>query len=69
MSAKSRSLSIACVQLGPRKLSIIRGSRVSTIQGLPKVNGRAVGTFRIVRYIVSVCYSGVSVKWGSTVLR
>ena len=32
-----------------------------------EVNGRAVGTFRIVRYIVGVCYSGVSVKRGSTV--
>ena len=33
-----------------------------------EVNGMAVGTFRIVCYIVGVCYSGVSVKWGSTVL-
>ena len=33
-----------------------------------EVNGRAVGTFRIARYIVGVRYSGVSVKWGSTVL-
>ena len=32
-----------------------------------EVNGRAVGTFRIVRYIVGVRYSGVSVKRGSTV--
>ena len=31
------------------------------------VNGRAIWTFRIVRYIVGVCYSGVSVKRGSTV--
>ena len=29
-----------------------------------EVNGRAVGTFRIVHYIVGVCYSGMSVKWG-----
>ena len=32
-----------------------------------EVNGRAVGTFRIVRYILGVCYSGVFVKWGSNV--
>ena len=32
-----------------------------------EVNGRAVGTFIIVRYIVGIRYSGVSVKWGSTV--
>ena len=34
-----------------------------------EVNGRAIGTFRYVRYIVGVRYSGVSVKWGSTVCR
>ena len=34
-----------------------------------EVNGRAVGTFRIVCYIVGVRYSGVSVKRGSTVYR
>ena len=56
MSAKSGLLSIACVQLGLRKLSVIRSSGVSTIQGLLKyeVNGRVIGTFRIVRYIVGV---------------
>ena len=32
-----------------------------------EVNGRAVGTFIIVRYIVGVHYSGVSVKRGFTV--
>ena len=32
-----------------------------------EVDGRAIGTFRIVRYIVGVSYSGVSVKRGSTV--
>ena len=32
-----------------------------------EVNGRTVGTFRIVRYIMSVHFSGVSVKMGSTV--
>ena len=33
-----------------------------------EVNGRTVGTFRIVRYVVGVCFSGVSIKRGSTVL-
>ena len=32
-----------------------------------EVNGLTVGTFRIVRYIMGVCCSGVYVKWGSTV--
>ena len=32
-----------------------------------EVNGRTVGTFRIVRYIMGVHFSGVSVKMGSTV--
>ena len=36
MSAKSESLRIACIQLGLRKLSVIRSSRMSTIQGLLK---------------------------------
>ena len=36
MSAKSGSLSIACVQLGPQILSIIQSSGVSAIQGLLK---------------------------------
>ena len=31
-----------------------------------EVNGRAILTFRIVRHIVGVRYSRVSVKWGST---
>ena len=30
------SLSIACIQFGPRKLSVIQSSRVSAIQGLLK---------------------------------
>ena len=33
-----------------------------------EVNGKTVGTFRIVRYTMGVHYSGVSVKWGSTVV-
>ena len=43
---------------------------MSAIQGLLlsiEVNGRIVGTFRIVCYIVGVRFSGVSVKRGSTV--
>ena len=36
VSAKSGLLSIACVQLGPRKLSVIQSSGVSAIQGLLK---------------------------------
>jgi len=42
---KLGSLSIVCVQLGPQKLSVIRSSRVSTIQGSLsiEVNGRTVG--------------------------
>ena len=53
MSTKSGLLSIVHVQLGPQKLSIIRGSGMSAVRG---VNGRTVGTFRIiiVRYIVGV---------------
>ena len=72
MCANSGSLSIACLRLGPRKLSVIRSSGVSAIQGLLlsiEVNGRAIRTFRIVRYIVGVRYSGVSVKRGSTVFK
>ena len=55
-STKSGLLSIVCVQLGPQKLSIIRSSEVSAIQGLLsiEVNGKTVVTFRIVRYIVGV---------------
>ena len=34
-----------------------------------EVNGRAVGIFRIVHYIMGVRYSGVSVKRGSTVFQ
>ena len=56
MSTKSGSLSIVSVKLGAQKLSIIRSSGVSAIQGLHiEVNGRTVGTFGIVRYIVDVC--------------
>ena len=48
---------------------VIRSSGVSAIQGLLniEVNGKIVGTFRNVRYIMDVRFSGVSVKRGSTV--
>ena len=47
---------IVSVQLGAQKLSVIWSSRVSAIQELHiEVNGRTVGTFGIVRYIVDVC--------------
>ena len=56
MSAKSGLLSIVCIQLGLRKLSVIQSSGVSAIQRLHiEVNGGAVGIFRIVCYIVGVC--------------
>ena len=69
MSVKSGSLSIACVHLGPQKLSVIWSSGMFAIKGCLniEVNGRTVGTFRIVRYIMDVHFSGVSVKRGSTV--
>ena len=56
----SGSLSIVCVQLGLRKLSVIRSSGVSAIQGCLsiEVNGRTVGTFRIVHYIISWVSAG-----------
>ena len=66
MSAKFGSLSIYCLcTIGTAKTVHY------TVAGCPlfrgKVNGRAVGIFRIVRYSVGVRYSGVSVKRGSTV--
>ena len=36
MSAKSGSLSIVCVPLGPQKMSVVQSSGVSAIQGLLK---------------------------------
>ena len=60
MSAKLGLLSIACVQLGPRKLSVMQSSGVSAMQGLStEVNGKTVWTFRIVHYIVGVHFLGV----------
>ena len=50
-------------------LSVIRSSRVYTIQGLLKYSSEWKDSrdFRIVRYIVGVHFSEVSVKQGSTV--
>ena len=69
MPAKSGSLSIACIQLGLQKLSVIRSSGCPLFRGCLsiEVNERTVGTFRIVCYIVGVHCSGVSIKWSSTV--
>ena len=61
MSAKSGSLSIVRLHLGPRKVSVIRNSGVSVIrnsgvsaiQGI-EVNGMTGRTCGIVRYIVSI---------------
>ena len=47
MSTKSGLLIIVCVQFGRRELSVIRRGCLSI-----EVNGRTVGTFGIVRYIV-----------------
>ena len=64
-----RSLSIACVQLRPRNCPLYRVAWCPLCRGCLsiEVNGRTVGTFRIVRYIVGVRYSGVFIKRGSTV--
>ena len=72
MSAKSGLLSIVCVQLGPRKLSIIRTREVAAKQGFLKysntiLNGNAVGTKVSVRHRLGGHESGVFVKRGSTV--
>ena len=72
MSAKSRSLRIACVYtIGTAKTVRygVAGCRLFRGCLSIEVNGRAIGTFRIVRYIVDVRYSAVSVKRGSTVLH
>ena len=70
MSAKSGSLSTSiawdrekCLLYGVAGCPLFRGCLSI------EVNGRAVGTFRTVRYTVDVRYSGVSVKQGSTVVQ
>ena len=68
--AKSGSWSIVCIQsvcetcplCGVVGCLLFRGCLII------KVNGRTVGTFRIVRYIVGICCWGVSIKWDSAVL-
>ena len=69
MSTKLGSSSIVCVKLSPQKLPVIQSSRCLLLRGCLSIemNGSTVGTFGIVHYIVGVCFSGVSVKWGSTV--
>jgi len=56
VSAKLGFLSIVHVQLGPQKLSVIQSSKVSAFRGciIIEVNGRKVGTFGIVHYIMGV---------------
>ena len=53
MSAKSGSLSIVCVQLGPRKVSVIQSSGVSAIQGI-EVNGRTIGSLSVILWVSAV---------------
>ena len=69
MSAKSGSLSIAYVHLGPRNCLLYEVAGCPLFRGCLsiKVNGRTVRNFRIVHYIVGVRCSGVPVKQGSTV--
>ena len=57
-----------CIQLGPRKLSVIWSSGVSAFQGLLsiEVNGRTVGTSGIVRYIIdSIAILSMVISWVS----
>ena len=67
--AKLGLLSITCVHMGPN-CPLYRAARCPLFRGCLsiEVNGRTVGTFRIVHYIMGVYFSGVSVKPGSTVL-
>ena len=70
MSAKSGLLSIVCIQLGPRKLSVIRSSGVATKQRFLKYysDSDAVGTKVSVRHRQGGRESGVVGKRGSTVV-
>ena len=69
MSTKLGSLSVACVQLGRENCLLYEVAGCSLFRGClsDEVNGRGVGTFRIVCYIMGVRCSGVSIKQGSTV--
>ena len=51
MSTKSE---VVIIESAKKKLSTIRSSGVSIVQGVAEVNVRPVGTFRIVHYIVGV---------------
>ena len=69
MSAKSGSLSTAAYSWDRENCPLYGVAGCPLFRGCLsiEVNGRAIGTFRIVHYIVGVRYSGVSVKRGSTV--
>ena len=69
VSAKSGSLSIDCVHLGPQKLSVIRSSGMSAIQGLLKYwsEWKDRWDFQNCPLNLGAHFSGVSVKRGSTV--
>ena len=69
MSAKSGSLSILAYNWDCKSCSLYRVAGCPLFRGCLsiEVNGRTVGTFRIVHYIMGVRFSGVSVKRGSTV--
>ena len=65
VSAKSGSLSIVCIQLGPWKLAIIWSREVAAKQGF--LNGNTVRTKVSVRYRQGGRKSAVAVKRGSTI--
>ena len=54
------------VHLGPQNLYVVGCLLLKGCLSI-EVNGRTVGTFRIVRYIVGVCCRGVSIKQSSIV--
>ena len=60
------SLSIVCLQLGPRKLSVIRSSGVFAIQGLKSTEGQSgLSELSVISWVSAV--EGRPFKWGSTV--
>ena len=69
MSAKSGLLSIVCMHWDHENCPLHGVVGCPLFRGCLSIeaNGRTVGTFRIVRYIVGVRFSVVSVKRGSTV--
>ena len=66
VSTKSGWLSIVCIQLGPRKLAVIRIREVAVKQGFLK-NGDTVRTKVSVHYRQGGRESGVAIRRGSTV--